>query len=139
MLLNLPILLTCKQQTFPILFISKAGSIPAGDVRAGSLQGAIEFAKAWNLAGIVMLSDAFVMCPRLLTYAKDMGLVVDLYGNLNDEPDCALVSVLVVGNSQSRSAQSDPLFLQIQAEAGLDAIMTNEVRLISETLARAKS
>ena len=27
--------------------------------------------------------------------------------------------------------------LQIQAEAGLDAIMTNKVRLISETLARA--
>ena len=133
------ILLTCKQQTFPILFINKAGSVPAGDVRAGSLQGAIEFAKAWNLAGIVMLSDPFVMCPRLLMYAKDSGLVVASYGNLNDEPDCALVSVLVVGSSQSHSTQADPLVLQIQAEAGLDAIMTNKVRLISETLARAKS
>ncbi len=40
------ILLACKQQTFPILFINKAGSVPAGDVRASSLQGAIEFAKA---------------------------------------------------------------------------------------------
>ncbi|CAF9920731.1 Glycerophosphocholine phosphodiesterase [Imshaugia aleurites] len=110
------ILLGCKQQTFPILFINKAGSVPAGDVRASSLQGAIEFAKAWNLAGIVMLSDPFVMCPRLLTYAKDSGLVVGSYGNLNDEPECAL----------------------IQAEAGLDAIMTNKVRLISETLAKAK-
>lgn len=87
------ILLVCKQQTFPILFINKAGSVPAGDVRANSLQGAIEFAKTWNLAGIVMLSDPFVMCPRLLTYAKDSGLVVGSYGNLNDEPECALVSV----------------------------------------------
>lgn len=87
------ILLACKQQTFPILFINKAGSVPAGDVRAGSLQGAIEFAKAWDLAGIIMLSDPFVMCPRLLTYAKDSGLVVGSYGNLNDEPDCALVSI----------------------------------------------
>ena len=86
-----------------------------------------------------MLSDAFAMCPRLLTYAKDIGLVVGSYGNLNDEPDCALMSVLIVGNSQSRSTQSDPLFLQIQAEAGLDTIMTNKDRLISETLARAKS
>ena len=86
------ILLTFKQQTFPILFINKAGSVPAGDVRAGSLQGAIEFAKSWDLAGIVMLSDPFVMCPRLLTYAKDSGLVVGSYGNLNDEPECALVS-----------------------------------------------
>ena len=89
------IVLACKQETFPILFINKAGSVPAGDIRAGSLQGAIEFAKAWNLAGIVMLSDPFVMCPRLLTYAKDSGLVVGSYGNLNDDTDCALVRILV--------------------------------------------
>ena len=88
------ILLACKQETFPILFINKAGSVPAGDIRAGSLKGAIEFAQAWNLAGIVMLSDPFVMCPRLLTYAKDSGLVLGTYGNLNDEPECALVSLL---------------------------------------------
>lgn len=86
------ILLKCKQQTFPILFINKAGSVPTGDVRAGSVQGAIEFAKAWDLAGIVILSDPFVMCPRLLGYAKAAGLVVASYGNLNDEPECALVS-----------------------------------------------
>ena len=89
------IVLACKQETFPILFINKAGSVPTGDVRAGSLQAAIEFAKAWNLAGIVMLSEPFVMCPKLLTYAKDSGLVVGSYGNLNDEPDCALVRTLV--------------------------------------------
>ena len=88
------ILLDCKQETFPILFINKAGSVPAGDIRAGSLKGAIDFAQAWNLAGIVMLSDPFVMCPRLLTYAKDSGLVVGTYGNLNDEPECAVVSLL---------------------------------------------
>ena len=88
------ILLACKQETFPILFINKAGSVPAGDIRAGSLKGAIDFAQSWNLAGIVMLSDPFVMCPRLLTYAKDSGLVVGTYGNLNDEPECALVSLL---------------------------------------------
>ena len=32
------ILLACKQETFPILFINKAGSVPAGDIRAGSLK-----------------------------------------------------------------------------------------------------
>lgn len=85
------ILLACKQTTFPILFISKAGSVPTGDIRAGSLKGAIEFAKTWGLAGIVMLADIFVMCPRLLAYAKDSGLVVGTYGDLNDDPDCALV------------------------------------------------
>lgn len=118
------ILLACKQQTFPILFINKAGSVPASDVRASSLQGAIEFAKAWNLAGIVMLSDPFVMCPRLLTYAKDSGLVIGSYENPDDEPECALVSV-----SHSRILRGGNILifvvLQIQAEADLDAIIRN--------------
>ncbi|KAL8697428.1 MAG: hypothetical protein Q9224_002322, partial [Gallowayella concinna] len=68
------ILLSMKQQDYPILFISKAGSVPTGDVRAGSLQQAIGFAKVWGLAGIVMLSDVFVHCPRLLRYTKSLGL-----------------------------------------------------------------
>ncbi|KAL9010794.1 MAG: hypothetical protein Q9173_004300 [Seirophora scorigena] len=104
------ILLSIKQQDYPVLFISKAGSVPTGDVRAGSLQQAIHFAKRWRLAGIVMLSDVFVPCPRLLRYAKSAGLVCGSYGNLNDDPACA----------------------KIQAEAGLDAIMVNKVRLITQ-------
>ena len=86
------IALACKQTTFPILMINKAGSVPVSDVRAGSLMGAIEFATAWDLAGIVIISDPFVLCPRLLTYAKDSGLVVCSYGDLNNDPECALVS-----------------------------------------------
>ena len=132
------ILLACKQQDFPILFINKAGSVPTGDVRASSLQGAIEFAKAWNLAGIVMLSDPFVMCPRLLTYAKDSGLVVGSYGDLNDEPECALVSFSHFKHLGRTWECSNTCCPQIQAEAGLDAIMTNKVRLISEILAKAR-
>lgn len=87
------IALACKQQTFPILFISKAGSVPVGDARVGSLQGAIEFATAWDLTGVVMLADPFVLCPRLLAYTKNLGLVVSSYGELNNDPECALVSV----------------------------------------------
>lgn len=86
------IALACKQDTFPVLLISKAGSVPVSDVRAGSLQGAIEFATAWGLAGVVMLSDPFIICPRLLTYTKNSGLVVCTYGHLNNDPQCALVS-----------------------------------------------
>ncbi|KAL8816265.1 MAG: hypothetical protein Q9223_004698 [Gallowayella weberi] len=107
------ILLALKQQAYPILFISKAGSVPTGDVRAGSLQQAIHFAKAWGLAGIVMLSDVFVFCPRLLRYARSKGLVCGSYGDLNDDPKCA------------------------KADAGLDAIMVNKVRLIKQTLNEA--
>ena len=86
------IALACKQRSFPILLINKAGMGPVGDVRAGSLKGAIDFTTAWGLDGIVVVSDPVVMCPRLLTYAKDMGLVVASYGELNNEPECALVT-----------------------------------------------
>ena len=110
------ILLALKQQDHPIIFINKAGSVPTGDKRAANTQQAIQFAKFWGLAGIVMLSDPFVMCPRLVGYAKNAGLITGSYGNLNDDPGCAT----------------------IQAEAGLDAIIVNKVRLISETLAGVK-
>ena len=86
------IALACKQRTFPILMFNKAGTVPVSDIRAGSLQGAIEFATAWDLTGVVVISDPFVMCPRLLTYTKDLGLVVCSYGDLNNDPDCVLVS-----------------------------------------------
>ncbi|KAL8720367.1 MAG: hypothetical protein Q9225_002755 [Loekoesia sp. 1 TL-2023] len=85
------IMLSLKQQDYPVLFINKAGSVPTGDIRASNLQQAIQFAKAWQLAGIVMLSDVFVSCPQLLRYAKSSGLVCGSYGNLNDDPVCAKV------------------------------------------------
>ncbi|KAI9696500.1 MAG: Glycerophosphocholine phosphodiesterase [Bogoriella megaspora] len=68
------ILLATKQSDYPILFLSKAGSVPVGDVRSASLQQSIHFAKRWGLAGIVMLSDPFVRCPSLIGYAKSAGL-----------------------------------------------------------------
>ncbi|KAL8705359.1 MAG: hypothetical protein Q9201_001515 [Fulgogasparrea decipioides] len=110
------VLLSVKQRDYPVLFINKAGSVPTGDIRAGNLQQAIHFAKAWGLAGIVMLSDVFVQCPRLLQYAKSQGLVCGSYGNLNDDPANA----------------------KVQGEAGLDAIIVNKVRLISQTLATTR-
>lgn len=85
--------LTLKQRDFPILFINKAGSVSTGDTRAYGLQQAIHFAKTWNLAGIVMLSDPFVMCPKLVGYARSSGLVCGSYGNLNDDPKCAIVCI----------------------------------------------
>ena len=75
------ILLAVKQQDYPILFISKAGSVPVGDDRAAGLQQAIQFAKSWGLAGIVVRPGAFVMAPRLIGYAKSAGLVTSSYGS----------------------------------------------------------
>ncbi|KAG7004715.1 glycerophosphocholine phosphodiesterase GDE1 [Physcia stellaris] len=111
------ILLAIKQQQYPILFINKAGSVPTGDIRAANLQQAIRFAKKWKLFGIVMLSKPFVLCPRLVSYAKSAGLMVGTYGDLNDHPRCAM----------------------IQAEAGMDALIVNKVKLISQTLASMRN
>lgn len=109
------IALACKQRSFPILMINKAGTVPAGDIRAGSLKGAIDFATAWGLDGIVARSDPFVMCPRLLTYAKDMGLVVVSYGELNNDPECAMVSPYY-----SKLFPPSPFFLiSLSIQAGL--------------------
>lgn len=85
------IALACKQSSFPILQITKAGTVPVGDVRAGSLKGALDFAMAWGLDGLVVKADPLVMCPRLLKYVKDAGLVVATYGDLNNDVKSAKV------------------------------------------------
>lgn len=86
------ILLAMKQTDYPILFLSKSGAVPVGDARCASLQQSIQFAKRWGLAGVVMLAQPLVWCPKLIGYAKSAGLVCCSYGNVNDEPENALVS-----------------------------------------------
>ena len=86
------ILLSLKQQDYPVLFLSKAGSIPVGDSRCSGLQASIHFAKCWGLAGIVMYAEPLVSCPRLIGYAKSAGLKVCSYGPMNNDPENAKVS-----------------------------------------------
>ncbi|KAH0562731.1 hypothetical protein GP486_002608 [Trichoglossum hirsutum] len=106
------ILLSTKQRRYPVLFLNDAGNFPTGDLRASSFQQAVHFAKSWNLSGIDMASEPLVMCPRLVKYARDLGLACSSYGTLNNDPKSA----------------------KIQAEAGLDAIIVDSVHLISKTL-----
>jgi glycerophosphodiester phosphodiesterase len=72
------ILLSLKQKAYPVMFITNAGKLPMTDVekRATSIQVAVQFAKLWNLAGIVLASEPFLLCPRLIGYVKSRGLVV---------------------------------------------------------------
>jgi len=72
------ILLSLKQKAYPVMFITNAGKLPMTDVekRATSIQVAVQFAKRWNLAGIVSASEPFLLCPRLIGYVKSCGLVV---------------------------------------------------------------
>ena len=86
------LLLSFKQPSIPILFLTDAGTSPVGDIRASSLQEAIRFASRWNLLGVVSAADPLVIAPRLVKVVKESGLVCVSYGSLNNDPQNVKVS-----------------------------------------------
>ncbi|KAF2652849.1 glycerophosphocholine phosphodiesteras-like protein Gde1 [Lophiostoma macrostomum CBS 122681] len=106
------LMLSFKQPSIPILFLTDAGTSPVGDVRAASLQEAIRFASRWNLLGVVSAADPLVKCPRLVRVVKESGLVCVSYGTLNN----------------------DPQNVQLQSDAGIDAVIVDSVIRIREGL-----
>lgn len=80
------LLLSFKQPSIPILFLTEAGTCAVGDIRASSLQEAIRFASRWNLLGLVTAAEPLVTCPRLVKVVKQSGLVCVSYGTLNNDP-----------------------------------------------------
>lgn len=104
------LLLSLKQPTIPILFLTEAGTEFMADIRASSLQNAIRFAKKWNLLGIVSAAKTLVKCPRLTQVVKSSGLVCVTYGVENNSPDLA----------------------KIQMKAGVDAVIADSVLAVRE-------
>ena len=82
-----------KQPSFPVMFLTDAGTAPVGDVRASSLQEAVRFASRWDLLGIVSAAEPFVLCPRLIKVVKQRGLVCVSYGVLNNDSQTAEVCI----------------------------------------------
>lgn len=78
------LLLSFKQPSIPILFLTEGGTAKMADVRASCLQEAIRFASRWNLLGIVSAAEPFVLCPRLVRVVKECGLVCVTYGTMNN-------------------------------------------------------
>jgi len=95
------LLLSFKQPSIPILFLTDAGTCPVGDIRASSLQEAIRFASRWNLLGVVSAAEPLVTCPRLVKVVKESGLVCVSYGTLNNDPENVKVCEKVVTASES--------------------------------------
>jgi glycerophosphodiester phosphodiesterase len=81
------LLLSFKQPSIPILFLTDAGVSKVGDIRASSLQEAIRFASRWNLLGIVSAADPLCNSPRLVRVVKENGLVCVSYGTLNNDAE----------------------------------------------------
>ena len=103
------LLLSFKQPSIPILFLTDAGTSPVGDIRASSLQEAIRFASRWNLLGIVSAAGPLCNSPRLVKVVKENGLVCVSYGGLNNDPVKVQASLListVQKESNSRTAAS---------------------------------
>ncbi|CAF9932971.1 MAG: Glycerophosphocholine phosphodiesterase [Alectoria fallacina] len=86
------LLLSFKQPSIPILFLTDAGTSVVSDIRASSLQEAIRFASRWNLLGVVSAAEPLVIAPRLVKVVKESGLVCVSYGGLNNDPQNVKVS-----------------------------------------------
>ncbi|KAL4784946.1 Glycerophosphoryl diester phosphodiesterase family-domain-containing protein [Aspergillus varians] len=106
------LLLSFKQPSIPVLFLTDSGSSPIGDIRASSLQEAIRFASRWNLLGVVTQAECLVLCPRLIRVVKESGLVCVSYGTSNN----------------------DPHLVKLQAAEGIDAVIADSVLAIRKGL-----
>ena len=111
------LLLSFKQPSIPVLFLTDAGTSPVGDVRASSLQEAIRFASRWNLLGVVSAAEPLVLSPRLVKVVKESGLVCVSYGVLNN----------------------DPSKVEIQVKEGIDAVIVDSVLAIRKGLTKSKN
>jgi glycerophosphodiester phosphodiesterase len=110
------LLLTFKQPSIPVLFLTDAGVSAVGDIRASSLQEAVRFASRWSLLGIVSAAEPLVLCPRLIGVVQSSSLVCVSYGTLNN----------------------DPVNSNLQAQAGIDAVIVDSVARVRKGLTEAE-
>jgi glycerophosphodiester phosphodiesterase len=87
------LLLSFKQPSIPVLFLTDAGTSSVGDIRASSLQEAIRFASRWNLLGVVCAAQPLVYAPRLVRVVKESGLVCVSYGVFNNDSEKVALQV----------------------------------------------
>ncbi|KAI9774276.1 MAG: Glycerophosphocholine phosphodiesterase [Geoglossum simile] len=125
------LLLSLKQPSIPILFLTDAGTVATGDIRASSLQEAIRFASRWNLLGIVSEAEPLVLCPRLVKAVKESGLVCVSYGLTNNDPMKVQVNVI---NFHERMLPTGLTHKQLQVCEGIDAVIVDSVLAIRKGL-----
>ncbi|SCU87278.1 LAME_0D09450g1_1 [Lachancea meyersii CBS 8951] len=109
------IMLSLKQPSFPILYLTEGGTKKTVDARAASLQNAIRFAKTWDLLGIVSAAKPIIKAPRLAQVIKSNGLVCVTYGVDNNDPEVA----------------------QIEMDAGVDAVIVDSVLAVRRGLTKS--
>ncbi|PGH14096.1 hypothetical protein AJ79_03213 [Helicocarpus griseus UAMH5409] len=111
------LLLSFKQPSIPVMFLTDSGVSPVGDIRASSLQEGIRFASRWNLLGVVTAAEPLVISPRLVRVVKESGLVCVSYGVANN----------------------DPANVKLQVKEGIDAVIVDSVLAIRKGLTEAEN
>ncbi|EGE81684.2 glycerophosphocholine phosphodiesterase Gde1, variant [Blastomyces dermatitidis ATCC 18188] len=111
------LLLSFKQPSIPVMFLTDSGLTVVGDVRASSLQEAIRFASRWNLLGVVTAAEPLIIAPRLVRVVKESGLVCVSYGIANNEPEN----------------------VKLQVKEGIDAVIVDSVLAIRKGLTEGEN
>ncbi|KAK9472860.1 Glycerophosphoryl diester phosphodiesterase family-domain-containing protein [Dipodascopsis tothii] len=110
-------LLSLKQPSIPVLFLTESGTEQMADIRTTSLQEAIRFASRWNLLGIVSACEPLILCPRLIRVVKESGLVCFTYGSMNNVPE----------------------YCRLQMQHGVDAVIVDSVLAVRRGLTNLPS
>ncbi|KAK9365836.1 GDPD-domain-containing protein [Lipomyces kononenkoae] len=111
------LMLSLKQPSIPVLFLTESGTTPMADIRASSLQEAIRFASKWNLLGLVSACEPLILTPRLIRVVKESGLVCFTYGTMNNVP----------------------AYCKLQMNYGVDAVIVDSVLAVRKGLTAAVS
>lgn len=86
---DLVILLRLKQNKFPVVFLNQGMTDCYErymDIRARSVKSAVYFAHAFDLAGIDLILDYFVMSgKKLVNFINDHNLVARAWGDISDD------------------------------------------------------
>lgn len=137
------LLLSFKQPSIPVLFLSDSGDSPVGDIRASSLQEAIRFTSRWNLLGVVSSAAPLVLCPRLVRVVKESGLVCVSYGTQNNSPENvkvrALCFILILYILVMYLGCLPLNSIQRQANEGIDAVIVDSVLAIRKGLTESQN
>lgn len=130
------ICLKLKQNTYPVHFLTESGNVNAGDVRARSLQEAVHFARAWDLAGTIQRADPLLSSLKLVRYCQQGGMGCATWGPGNDDPENAKVCWYFFSSVHSfpNAKHADSTVLQILADAGIDLIIVNNVKMVAKRL-----
>ncbi|CAG8576257.1 11236_t:CDS:2, partial [Diversispora eburnea] len=99
------LMLSWKQRSFPVFFLTDCGVVRLADARCNSIQQAVRFAQFARLLGIVTNVEPIIEAPGLVKIIKDSRLLLFTYGPLN--------------NSFSN--------VQLQRRAGVDAVIVDSV------------